>query len=529
MIITFYVGYQKTHFNTNTLNETGLGGTEQCVIHLAKELAQNHKVYVTGEVIPGEFDGVEYITTSQFKSQVPYTDLLIGVSYIHFLKEFEDYSYNRALFWVHNTDYYPWWKGEELENHRDYLNHPKLEKIICLTEWHKNTWLEQFPECEGKIEIIGNGIDIPTLIMYKNPHQFVYTSHAERGLDTLLEEWPTIKQNYPEATLKISTPDYGQEYLENNFLDKINSYSDIEYLGSLPKDKLYELLADSTYWYYPTEYEETFCITALEMLAFKVKPITNEIAGLGETLNGYNAFSTLDDIDLDEAQQYALSQSWSNKSSEWEEMFYNMKPHHLHPDLYDTENWDEWKSKFIHKAALTQEWDLITDEPITDVFTLPLFTEEFCRKIIAEAEYKGGWEDARHDYYPTVDMLLEKIGYSDIYHRVLKEFVYPCAIHKWVLEGSNWKDLHSENFIIRYTKEEQGHLSLHHDNSRISLVLALNEEFEGGGTYFSRQGKLHKGNTGHISIHPGMITHRHGGRPVTDGKRYIIVSFCNIR
>jgi len=26
-------------------------------------------------------------------------------------------------------------------------------------------------------------------------------------------------------------------------------------------------------------------------------------------------------------------------------------------------------------------------------------------------------------------------------------------------------------------------------------------------------------------LHPGMVTHRHGARPITMGKRYIIVSF----
>jgi hypothetical protein len=27
--------------------------------------------------------------------------------------------------------------------------------------------------------------------------------------------------------------------------------------------------------------------------------------------------------------------------------------------------------------------------------------------------------------------------------------------------------------------------------------------------------------------HPGQITHKHGGRPVTEGTRYILVSFTN--
>jgi hypothetical protein len=56
----------------------------------------------------------------------------------------------------------------------------------------------------------------------------------------------------------------------------------------------------------------------------------------------------------------------------------------------------------------------------------------------------------------------------------------------------------------------------------------LNEDFTGGGTFFSRQKKKLQGKKGEISIHPGQITHRHGGLPVLSGQRYIIVSFCTI-
>ena len=81
--------------------------------------------------------------------------------------------------------------------------------------------------------------------------------------------------------------------------------------------------------------------------------------------------------------------------------------------------------------------------------------------------------------------------------------------------------------MIRYTTDTQGHLDLHHDNAVISSVLTLNKDFTGGGTYFYNQKKTHKGEVGNITLHPGQVTHRHGGVPVHSGKRYILVSFCN--
>ena len=63
----------------------------------------------------------------------------------------------------------------------------------------------------------------------------------------------------------------------------------------------------------------------------------------------------------------------------------------------------------------------------------------------------------------------------------------------------------SENFIARYHPYAQYHLSLHHDASQITTVVTLNEDFEGGGTYFPNQNSKLKGKKDDISIHPGQI------------------------
>jgi len=123
-------------------------------------------------------------------------------------------------------------------------------------------------------------------------------------------------------------------------------------------------------------------------------------------------------------------------------------------------------------------------------------------------------------------MLIKEIGLQWYYDRILKQYVYPAAIHMWQLTGKGWDVMETETFIIKYEESVQGHLGLHHDHADISCVLALNEGYEGGGTYFSRQKELHKGKTGYISIHPSQVTHMHGARPVSKGERYVTVSFC---
>jgi glycosyltransferase involved in cell wall biosynthesis len=79
----------------------------------------------------------------------------------------------------------------------------------------------------------------------KIPNQFVYTSHAERGLSKVLEDWPSIKQKFPNASLKISTPEYGLEYFEDNFLSLLDNLDDVEFLGTLGRKEYIELLKSS--------------------------------------------------------------------------------------------------------------------------------------------------------------------------------------------------------------------------------------------------------------------------------------------
>lgn len=189
-------------------------------------------------------------------------------------------------------------------------------------------------------------------------------------------------------------------------------------------------------------------------------------------------------------------------------------------------DWDAFVKRNLHPAAISKSWDLVVDEPIQDVISFPLFKKEFCQELIMHLNEENKWVYGRHQYYPTIDVLLSSVGLDDMYTRVLKEYVYPCAINFWTLEGNRYPNLVPENFAIKYTDQTQGHLDLHHDDGTFSCVMALNDEFTGGGTYFYRQKETHVGNVGHITIHPAQITHRHGARPVEQGERYVIVTFC---
>ena len=825
MLIVLYSGYNLNPWSPLSFVKTGLGGTEQCIMSLADNLLAKNEIYVVGSVVEGDYKDfkivdpnekitnfVKYRTTENFKKEIgdKKIDWIIAASYIHYLKEFEDLNYDQSIFWVHNTDFYPWWRGEELPNKGiDLLLHPKLTHIVCLTKWHKNKFIEQFPESKDKIQVIGNGVSLHEIFKGKSaleytepkrlekyleyedsfsakvssknkisrinikyfekiPNQFVYTSHAERGLAKVLEDWPSIKQKFPNASLKISTPEYGLEYFEDNFLSLLDNLDNVEFLGTLGRQEYIELLKSSEYWYYPSNYEETFCITALEMLACMVKPVTYEAAGLKETLHGFNLEDFDDEIDIDAANYWAWRNRWSvvtekwlklikkdtmidfvyvttiennhdyvtektnqlnipndwkywvkdgfnakdftssfftknnikknplwkidhsvdwytrevtdgevgcalshidiwqdtyndareatlileddfklNYEVPWNEVYelldkgydliylgrYKVNPDQEEKDImfnhmwvepdysYNTHayvlskrgakvlvenwlplykqnlfaldeffsvvigkthrsdiahqfadlpklraaapkinfiaqeanrnsteinvveetqimpisnheilnatNWDAWCQKYINPYILKGQYQLMTDEIGPNIIEFPLFTEEFCKEIIALAE-ANTWVTDRHYFHPTTDQTMESLGMQEIYQKVLEQFVYPIWIWFWELDGEDWPKLSSENFIAKYDTLNQGSLGIHHDQSVITLNVKLNDDYEGGGTFIPRYKQTYQARKiGHAMAHPGQITHKHGGRPVTEGTRYILVTFTN--
>ena len=194
--------------------------------------------------------------------------------------------------------------------------------------------------------------------------------------------------------------------------------------------------------------------------------------------------------------------------------------------ILDDSDWERWSKKYINPLILNKEYDLAIDEPAPHVYVFPFFTKVFCKELIKLSE-QFDWTTDRHEFYPTTDNLLEVLGLDKIYNRIINDYVKPLAINRFGLEGKSWDYLRDESFIIKYPYDQQAHLSLHHDHSSITTLVNLNPgEFKGGGTYFPKyKCNVNPKEIGVMTLHPGNITHKHGARPVTEGTRYVVVSF----
>ena len=160
-----------------------------------------------------------------------------------------------------------------------------------------------------------------------------------------------------------------------------------------------------------------------------------------------------------------------------------------------------------------------------------IYTSDVCKWIIIESEkyaqQNGGWTTKRHNDYPTTDLPAEKI--QSIFGFILNSF---GTINTLVKKSYNLPDDIELNindlFIVKYECDQQNYLELHQDGSFMSfnILLSNNSDFEGGGTYFD-DGLTSKTEQGDLLIHSSKI--KHGGNPITKGKRYLLVGFVNLQ
>ncbi|KAI4501099.1 hypothetical protein M0802_003902 [Mischocyttarus mexicanus] len=177
--------------------------------------------------------------------------------------------------------------------------------------------------------------------------------------------------------------------------------------------------------------------------------------------------------------------------------------------------------------------------PCPDVYWFPIVNRRFVKEMVNIVETYGHWSDGtNHDprlsggyeNVPTRDIHMNQINFEKQWLYFLKEYVRP--LQELVFTGYFHDPPRSlMNFVVRYRPDEQPSLRPHHDSSTYTINIALNDvgvDYEGGGCRFIRYNcSVTNTNAGWMLIHPGRLTHFHEGLKVTNGTRYIMISFVD--
>lgn len=264
----------------------GIGGSEEAVIYLTRELAKlGHTVYVWNKCdAPGTYDGVEYIDYLDYDERP--VDVLVGWRNEQAFKYGKNYKL--GYLWLHDT-----------QDSRKVLEAMKLgaNKVMVLSRYHRRL----YPMLRNEqLFLTRNGINVADFDqdVARVPHRMFWGSSYDRGLREVLENWPKIKLEIPDATLHIA---YGWETREKmaraNGPDSVKQFERVKadteklmdqegitHLGRISHEQVAKELLEADVWGYPTWWPEISCITAMKAQAGGAIPVVAPTAAVAETV-----------------------------------------------------------------------------------------------------------------------------------------------------------------------------------------------------------------------------------------------------
>jgi glycosyltransferase involved in cell wall biosynthesis len=291
--ICFFTNPIAEPWNQNTLRAGGHGGAETLVLELAPRFAADGwRVSVFG--CPGDAegigpDGVEYWKSEDFIPNEPHTVFISSRAAIPFAGPI---AAKAKFLWLHDVNIGP--------SLREVAGQP--DAIVPISNWHRTHLHNLYGIPVDKMVVIPNGIDLSLYPEARSDdgHKFIWSSSPDRGLETLLALWPSLRQMMPDATLEVF---YGWNYIDKILAQNPGHYianlketilnqweslgaeeAGLVWMGRQPPEVLAKHQLTADIWAYPTNFMETYCLTAVQAQAAGCLPITTDLAALKDNV-----------------------------------------------------------------------------------------------------------------------------------------------------------------------------------------------------------------------------------------------------
>jgi len=303
--IIFYAGNGVENWNPDTVKKTGIGGSELMLMEQAKRFAKmGHKVRVYNSCgTEGVYEGVSYQLTERYQNLV--CDVLVVSRRADMLGDQYNISAKLKLLWVH--DIYAIRATNELLL--------KADRILALSEWHKQNLINYHDLNTEHIIVTRNGIDLNRFNKNIKRDQFkcINSSSPDRSWPILLDIWPEIKKQVPQATLHLyygfknwefsAQHDQLQMDLINRLKQQIKNLASlgVVFHDRVNQEDLAKEFLSAGALLYPTWFTETSNISGMEAQAAGLRYISSSIAALNETVG--NRGILLDGVWTDKSYQ----------------------------------------------------------------------------------------------------------------------------------------------------------------------------------------------------------------------------------
>jgi glycosyltransferase involved in cell wall biosynthesis len=274
--------------------KSGLPGSEECAVYATEELAKRG-IHVDVYMDPpakswwgSPLSNPRWVEVSTWDSPLN-TETYDLVLMWRRMDAFNGKKRGKKVFfWPHDS----LWGLPPGGSYPPFLN---FDGVVVLSEHHQRQ-LSALPNYTTvPYAVCGNGIVPEQFINHGEVRPKLalgYFSNYARGLQVLISAWPTIREQFPEATLAIC---YGRQTWNtmpqqalNDLIAKIEQYKDqgVTEYGKVGHEQLATIMKQTSIWAYPCLTEaETFCITAVKAQAAGCIPAVCRVGALFETVH----------------------------------------------------------------------------------------------------------------------------------------------------------------------------------------------------------------------------------------------------
>lgn len=360
----------------------GVGGAEASLILLARSLAKEGWIVdiYNDTLVEEKTHGVNYRNLKNF-SHDDFCDV-----FILFRNSMEGMDLVNAkvkLFFSCDQRTSNDWEFEIL---------PYINKTIVISEYHKNYLHNHYPIAFDDLKRIDLGInssDYEHVDMSKKVKgKLLFCSVPRRGLQYLGAIYQRIKILIPYVSLYI-TSDYtlwgSKDPLNAEFISEFSTLPDVHFLGKVKREVLVEHQKTAEVMVYPGDYDENFCIAAMECIAAGTVPVVTNIGAMETTV--------------------AESGILINK----------MPGHHVYDDLFveevvkllnDRKRLEETRTWGRRRALEKYSWDVIVEK----------YWRSFLAEMLQESKYMK-------NYCPICEQQFES-AFHFFKHRAEAHFVH---------------------------------------------------------------------------------------------------------
>ena len=215
----------------------------------------------------------------------------------------------------------------------------KVDCFVYVSNWSYEKFRVIFKTPEHKSLVIKNAIDpIEYIPRDKGKFKLIYTSTPWRGLEVLLDAFELLNRDDVELDVYSSTIIYGNGFYKENepvfkgLFERAKNTKNVNYKGYAENREIRKAVQQAHIFSYPSVFEETSCIAAIEAGAAGCKMVTTNFGALYETCGEFATMVPYNSNKKALAQNYAralnftLNNYWSEDSLEalqFQSQYYN--------------------------------------------------------------------------------------------------------------------------------------------------------------------------------------------------------------